>query len=78
MPRRKVKPLTISKRAMKIYHRRYNLGSCGQLERVEGSAMEEAHAFLKRVDPTFEETVALFAEHYQKPKESKVGTDISK
>ena len=69
MPRREVKPITISRRTMEIYHRRYDLGPGGTLERVPGSSMEIAHQFLKRVDPTGEETVNLFKEHYLRDKE---------
>ena len=69
MPRREVKPVTISERTMRLYHNRFNLGPFGTIERNPESSMEIVHQILKRVDPTGEETVTLQKENYLREKE---------
>ena len=71
MSRRVVEPLHISKSTMELYHRRgtrsYSSKMYGRFledSRDEVSALEVSHNFLKKVDPNFENTVALFKDPY--------------
>jgi hypothetical protein len=71
MSRREVEPLHISKRTMAIYHRRgsrsYSSRMYGRFpedNRDDVSSFEVIQNFLKKVDPTFEDTVDQFKEPY--------------
>lgn len=63
MSRREVEPLTISKSTQELYHNRFDI-IAGRLWRKPESSMQAAEFIRKKVDPTGEKTVTLFAEHY--------------